>query len=189
MAEILNDLKLSALKLSSTSNASPQPTYSDGSVTFTGTYTVSASHSGRPHFCSTNGATSTVTLPNITNLSLGDRFNFIQNATPETQVLVITTSGSDTFSEGSYLVNSNAAGETTGGELVLPGNITCTAFMVRNTVTNAAHGIGSTLDCQVVAKNRWLLVGRAEPLGAGATAGGSSGSSTGAYQWSASTSV
>ena len=32
MAEILTDLKLSALKLSSTSNASPQPTFSDGSV-------------------------------------------------------------------------------------------------------------------------------------------------------------
>lgn len=177
MAEILTDLKLSALKLSSTSNASPQPTFSDGSVTFNGSHTVQADHSGRIHFCSTNGGNSTVTLPEITNLSLGDRFTFVQNATPESAVLVLkTNSSADTFSDGSYLVNSNSSGDGNAAELVQPGNATCQAFFVRNAATNAAHGVGSTLDCQVVAQNKWVLVGRSEPLGTGA-------SGSDAYQW------
>jgi hypothetical protein len=188
MAEILNDLKLSALKLSSTSNAAPQPTYSDGLVTFSGSHPVDTSHSGRMHFGASGGTNpAIVTLPAITNLSLGDRFTFVQNTTPAAEVLIITTSGSDTFGAGSYVcADMSNVGGTSAFELVQPGNVTCTSLLVRNAGTNATHGIGSTLDCQVVAKNRWLLVGNSKPLGSGhETASGS----TGAYQWSASTVV
>ena len=177
MAEVLNDLKLAALNISGTSNASPQPSHSDGSVTFTGTRSLRVVDSGRMHFCATNGATSTLTLPATSDLSLGDRYTLVQNATPEAQVLVVrTASSSDTFSDGSYLVNSNAAADGNAAELVQPGNATSQALFVRNAATNAAHGIGSTIDCQVVAPNKWLLLGRAEPLGTGL-----SGASN--YQW------
>lgn len=176
MAEILNDLKLAALNISGTSNASPQPSHSDGSVTFAGTRSLRVVDSGRIHFCATNGATSTLTLPATSDLSLGDKYTLVQNAAPEAQVLVVrTASSSDTFSDGSYLLNSNGAADGVKG-LVQPGNATCQAFFVRNAATNAAHGVGSTIDCQVVASNKWLLVGRGESSGEGLA-------SSSNYQW------
>jgi hypothetical protein len=170
MAEIHNDLKLSALTLDSTSsNAAPQPTYSDGAVTFKGNRNLRVEDSGRIHFCASGGTNGAVIkLPATKNLSLGDRYTLVQDTTPAAEFLVIRTNTSaDTFSEGSYLVNSNADVGGHAAELVQPGNVTCQAFLVRNAATTAAHGVGSTVDCQVVAPNRWLLVGRSEPLGTG----------------------
>lgn len=182
MAEILNDLKLSALKLdSTTSNAAPQPTHSDGSVTFQGSRSLRVQDSGRMHFCASGGTSpaAVITLPSTTNLSLGDRYTLVQDTAPAADVLAIKTNSSDdTFSNGSYLLNSNVGAEGGINDLVQPGNAACQVFVVRNAADSAAHGIGSTIDCQVVAPNKWLLLGRAVPRGNGRA-------SSDNYQWAA----
>lgn len=169
MAEILNDLKLAALSLS---NAAPQPTHIDGSVTLSGNATsLESFDAGKNHFGATAGATNVLTLPATNDVSVGSRYPIIQNAAPEAQVLVVrTASSSDTFSSGSYVVNA------TSNDMAQPGNATCQALFVINAATDAAHGIGSVLDCQVVAPNKWLLVGRGASAGTGATAANN-------YQW------
>ena len=169
MAEIQTDLSVSSISLS---NAAPQATHSDGVVTVTGNATqLQLSDSGRNHFAATDGATNVITLPSGYDTPVGSRYPIIQNAAPEAQVLVIrTASNSDTFSSGSYVVNAQQ------DEIIQPGNAVCQAFFVKNAATNAAHGIGSLLECQVVAPNTWLLIGKGEAAGTGAV-------SSANYQW------
>ena len=75
MAEILNDLKLSALNISGTSNGSPQPTHSDSSVLISSNVSLSGLDSGKIFYVQDNSAGPiTVTLPGTANVNVGARY-------------------------------------------------------------------------------------------------------------------
>jgi len=163
MAEILNDLKLAALNISGTSNASPQPTHSDSSVLISSNVSLSGFDSGKVFFVQDNtGGPITVTLPGTANVNIGTRYTLVQESLDAEDSLIVRTLGSEErFSTGSHALNSTGLVKAMGGENVL----TATAA-----ASNCNHSIGSVIDCQVVAPNRWLVKVDAVVTGTGSAA-------------------
>jgi hypothetical protein len=163
MAEILNDLKLAALNISGTSNASPQPTHSDSSALISSNVSLSGLDSGKVFFVQDNsGGPITVTLPGTANVSIGARYTLVQETLDNEDSLIVRTLGGDErFSTGSHALNNNGLVKPAGVENVL----TATAA-----ATNCNHSVGSVVDCQVVAPNRWLVKVDAVVTGTGSAA-------------------
>ena len=165
MAEILNDLKLAALNISGTSNASPQPTHSDSSVLISSNVSLKGVDSGKVFFVQDNsGGPITVTLPGTANVSVGARYTLVQegfNASGEDSLIVRTLGSEERFSTGSHALNNSGLVKAMGGENVLTAT---------GAATNCNHSVGSVVDCQVVAPNRWLVKVDAVVTGTGSDA-------------------
>lgn len=162
MAEILNDLKLAALNISGTSNASPQATHKNGSLIVSANATLNPIDSGKIVFLERDddGAV-TVTLPDTADLSLGARYTLVQtDAIDADDSIVIQTGGSpDILSTGSFATNSD--------NIVKP-DASDTKLTATGADTDCQHGPGSVIDCQVVGQNRWLFQVNSRATGAGA---------------------
>lgn len=165
MAEILNDLKLAALNIGGTSNASPQATNKNSSLVVGANTTLNAIDSGKIIFLERiDDDTLTVTLPNTADLTLGARYTLVQSDVIDADdVIVVQTGGDPDFlSTGSYAPNSST--------LVRPTDNNDTKLTVTGADTNCQHGPGSVVDCQVVAQNRWLMQVNPNLTGTGSVA-------------------
>lgn len=152
MSEVFTDLKLNTVQICNKSNASILPTNSDSSLVMSSDTNISALDNGKTIFLGQNiGNTYTLTLPSTNNLPLGARYSFLQLMPLETDdgIIIRTNKDNEYLSTGSFGLNNNG--------LVRTSNAICNALRIIGNDDNCQHGLGSLIECQAVASNKWRI--------------------------------
>lgn len=152
MSEFFTDLKLDTLQLCSKSNASILPTNSDSSLVISSDTNINALDNGKTIFLGQNiGNTYTLILPSTSNIPLGTRYTFLQLIPLETDdgIIIRTKEDNEYLSTGSFGLNKSG--------LIRTSNSICNVLRIIGYDDNCQHGLGSLIECQCVASNKWRI--------------------------------